>query len=86
MPFFTVHDFALIVTRLTGFLVIVSMVLMAPASVWIRMGATRINELITLFNRLSLSDSVDLIPHHESYERVKWPFLLSLCKRLTMFA
>ena len=32
--------------RLTGFLVIASTVLMAPASVWVTIGATRINELI----------------------------------------
>ena len=47
MPFCTVHNPALI-AQLTGFLVIASMVLMAPASVWVRIGATRINELIEL--------------------------------------
>jgi len=49
--------------RLTGFLVIVlSMALMAPASMWVRMGATRINELIALSNRPALHDRVDLNP------------------------
>lgn len=47
MPFCTVCDPALI-ARLTGFLVIAWIFLMAPASVWVRIGATRINELITV--------------------------------------
>lgn len=42
--------------RLTGFLVIASTVLMPPASVWVTIGATRINELIGLFNRIFPSD------------------------------
>lgn len=61
MPFCKARDPALI-ARLTGFLVIVSIVLMAPASVWVRMGATRINELITSLNLPALSDRVDLNP------------------------
>jgi len=44
--------------RLTGFLVIASTVLMAPASVRVTIGATRINELIGLFSRPFPSDGV----------------------------
>ena len=65
MPFCTVYDPPppLSYLRLTGFLVIVlSMALMAPASMWVRMGATRINELIALSNRPALHDRVDLNP------------------------
>jgi len=45
MPFCTVHDPALI-ARLTGFLVVVPMASMAPTTVWVKIGASRINELI----------------------------------------
>lgn len=61
MPFCIVHDPALI-ARLTGFLVTVSMVLMAPTSVRVRIGASRINELIASPNPLTPSDRVDLNP------------------------
>ena len=63
MPLCTVHDPALI-ARLTGFLVIVPMALMhdAPTSVRVRIGATRINELIASLSRLALSGRVDLNP------------------------
>ena len=61
MPCCTVHDPALI-ARLTGFLVIVPMGLMAPTSLWVNIGASRINELIAPLNRLALSDRVDLNP------------------------
>ena len=72
--------------RLTGFLVIASTVLMAPASVRVTIGATRINELIGLFNRLIPATECAQISHHEPDGRVKWPFSLSLSRRLTMFA
>ena len=88
MPFCTVRDPALI-ARLTGFLVIACMDLMAPAFMWVRIGATRINELIELFDRPAPSDRATectQIAHHESDERVKWPFSLSSCRRLAMFA
>ena len=47
------HDPDLI-PLLTGFLVMGSVFLMVPASVWVRVGANRINELMVLVNRLSL--------------------------------
>ena len=59
---------------------------MAPASVWVTIGATRINELIGLFNHLVPATECAQISRHESDERVKWPFSLSLFRRLTMFA
>jgi hypothetical protein len=76
------HDSDLI-ALLTGFLVMGSMVLMVPTSLWFRVGATRINELMVLVNRLSF---LTKIAHHESDERIKWPFSLSVDKRLVAFA
>jgi len=72
--------------RLTGFLVIASTGLMAPASVWVTICATRINELIGLFSRLDPATECAQISRHESDQRVKWPLSLSLSRRLTMFA
>ena len=51
----TAHNSGLI-SLLAGFLSLDRWFLMVLASLWVRVGATRINELIALFNRLALRE------------------------------